>query len=107
MSENTLNAALRRLGYSKDEMTTHGFRAMASTLLNETGKFNPDAIERQLAHQEENKVRAAYTHGAEFWLERVRLMRFWADHLDKLRLAKNVIPLGRAHGPTNHAEAAN
>jgi integrase len=107
MSENTLNAALRRLGYSKEEMTAHGFRAMASTLLNETGKFNPDAIERQLAHQEENKVRAAYTHGAEFWLERVRLMRFWADYLDKLRLTKNVIPLDRTHGPIDHAEAAN
>jgi integrase len=107
MSENTLNAALRRLGYSKEEMTAHGFRAMASTLLNETGTFNPDAIERQLAHQEENKVRAAYTHGAEFWLERVRLMRYWADHLDQLRLTKNIIPLGRTHGPIDHAEAAN
>jgi integrase len=96
MSENTLNAALRRLGYDKEEMTAHGFRAMASTLLNETGKFNPDAIERQLAHQEENKVRAAYTHGAEFWLERVRLMKFWADYLDELRLLGNVTPIGRA-----------
>jgi integrase len=107
MSENTLNAALRRLGYSKEEMTAHGFRAMASTLLNETGKFNPDAIERQLAHQEENKVRAAYTHGTEFWLERVRLMRFWADYLDKLRLNKNVISQGRTHGPKDNAYAAN
>jgi integrase len=105
MSENTLNAALRRLGYSKEEMTTHGFRAMASTRLNETGKFNPDAIERQLAHQEENKVRAAYTHGAEFWLERVRLMQFWADYLDKLRLTKNVKSLGRTYETIDHAEA--
>ena len=107
MSENTLNAALRRLGYAKEEMTTHGFRAMASTRLNETGKFNPDAIERQLAHQEENKVRAAYTHGAEFWMERVRLMTFWADYLDKLRLAKNMISIEPSRGgATDHAETA-
>jgi integrase len=85
ISENTLNAALRRLGYTKDEMTVHGFRSMASTRLNESGKFNPDAIERQLAHQEENKVRAAYTHAAEFWAERVRMMQFWADYLDELK----------------------
>jgi integrase len=97
MSENTLNAALRRLGYAKEEMTTHGFRAMASTRLNETGKFNPDAIERQLAHQEENKVRAAYTHGAEFWLERVRLMTFWADYLDELRFFEKIVPTRRTN----------
>jgi integrase len=87
ISENTLNAALRRLGYTKDEMTVHGFRSMASTRLNESGKFNPDAIERQLAHQEENKVRAAYTYAAEFWAERIRMMQFWADYLDDLRNA--------------------
>jgi integrase len=66
MSENTINAALRRLGYAQDEMTAHGFRAMASTLLNEMGKWNPDAIERQLAHADGNKVRRAYTRG-EYW----------------------------------------
>jgi hypothetical protein len=58
---------------------------MASTRLNESGKFNPDAIERQLAHQGENKVRAAYTYAAEFWAERVQMMQFWADYLDQLR----------------------
>lgn len=64
MSENTLNAALRRLGYSSNEMTAHGFRAMASTLLNESGKWSPDAIERALAHGDSDKVRAAYHRGA-------------------------------------------
>ncbi len=84
LSENTLNAALRRLGYSKDEMTAHGFRATASTLLNETGKWNPDAIERQLAHLEGNEVRRAYARG-EYWDERVAMAQWWADHLDVLR----------------------
>jgi integrase len=59
MSENTINAGLRRLGYASDEMTAHGFRAMASTLLNESGKWHPDAIERALAHGDSDKVRAA------------------------------------------------
>jgi integrase len=83
MSENTINAALRRLGYAQDEMTAHGFRAMASTLLNEMGKWNPDAIERQLAHADGNKVRRAYTRG-EYWDERVRMMQHWSDYLDQL-----------------------
>lgn len=60
MSENTINAALRRLGYDQDEMTGHDFREMASILLNEMGKWNPDAIERKLAHADGNKVRRAY-----------------------------------------------
>lgn len=88
ISDNTINAALRRLGYDKDEMTGHGFRAMASTLLNETRKWHPDAIERQLAHVENNDVRRAY-HRGEHWGERVRMMQFWSDYLDKLRNAGN------------------
>lgn len=64
MSENTLNAALRRLGYGVDEMTSHGFRSTASTLLNESGKWTPDAIERALAHGDADGVRAAYHRGA-------------------------------------------
>ena len=84
MSENTINGALRRLGYAKDEMTGHGFRAMASTLLNEMGRWNPDAIERQLAHAEGNAVRRAYARG-EYWDERVHMMQFWSDELDRLR----------------------
>lgn len=84
MSENAITGALRRLGYSGDEMTSHGFRAMASTLLNEMGKWNPDAIERQLAHVDTNEVRRAYARG-EYWDERVRMMQEWSDYLDKLR----------------------
>jgi integrase len=83
ISDNTLNAALRRLGYAGDDMTAHGFRATASSLLNESGKWHPDAIERQLAHIESDDVRRAYAR-AEFWDERVRMMQWWADHLDVL-----------------------
>ena len=91
MSENTLNAALRRLGYTSDQMTAHGFRAMASTLLNEQG-FPPDVIELQLAHKERNKVRAAYNR-AERLAERRKLMQAWADYLDGLRAGGNVVTL--------------
>jgi len=96
ISENTLNAALRRLGYGSDAMTTHGFRAMAATRLNEMGRWNSDAIERQLAHQEANAVRRAYTHSAEYWLERVSMMQAWADYLDALRECGKVPPLMKA-----------
>jgi integrase len=100
MSENTINAALRRLGYAKDEMTGHGFRAMASTLLNEMGQWNPDAIERQLAHAEGNAVRRAYTRG-EYWDERVRMMQHWSDYLDQLRDGAKILhpPSGVASRP--------
>ncbi|WBO21578.1 tyrosine-type recombinase/integrase [Sphingomonas abietis] len=84
MSENTVNAALRVLGFGQDQMSAHGFRAMAATLLNESGRFNPDAIERQLAHMENNAVRRAYTRG-EYWSERVGMMQHWSDDLDRLR----------------------
>jgi integrase len=93
ISENTLNAALRRLGYGSDAMSTHGFRAMAATRLNEMGRWNPDAIERQLAHQEANAVRRAYTHKAEYWPERVIMMQAWADYLDELRESGKIITL--------------
>jgi integrase len=85
MSENTVNAALRKLGYDNTEMTGHGFRAMASTRLNELG-FAPDVIERQLAHAERNKVRAVYNR-ATYMDERRKLMQSWADYLDGLRAA--------------------
>jgi integrase len=85
LSENTLNAALRRIGYSAEEMTGHGFRTMASTLLNELG-WNPDLIELQLAHKERNKVRAAYNR-AQRLAERRKMMQAWADYLDELREA--------------------
>ena len=82
MSNNTINAALRRLGYSKEEMTGHGFRAMASTRLHEMG-WPSDVIERQLAHGERNPVKAAYCH-AEYLAERKKMMQAWADYLDEL-----------------------
>lgn len=84
MSENTLNAALRRMGYSGDEMTAHGFRASFSTLANESGLWHPDAIERALAHVEKNEVRRAYARG-EHWEERVKLADWWAGFLDDVR----------------------
>ncbi len=92
MSENTVNAALRRLGYSGDEMTAHGFRAMASTLLNESGKWSPDAIERALAHKDKDIVRAAYHRGAH-WKERVEMAQWWADYLDSLKVGASIIPI--------------
>lgn len=90
LSENTLNAALRRLGYTSDQMTAHGFRAMASTLLNESGKWHPDAIERALAHGDSDKVRAAYHRGAH-WKERVDMAQWWSDYLDRLRCNTNPV----------------
>lgn len=91
MSENTVNAALRRMGYTKDEMTGHGFRSMASTLLHEQG-FPHAVIERQLAHGERNKVAAAYNF-AEYLPERRAMMQRWADYLDKLRDGADVVAL--------------
>jgi len=94
ISENTLNSALRRLGYSHDELTAHGFRATASTLLNESGKFSADAIERALAHQDPDPVRRAYARGV-FWKERVEMAEWWADYLDRLKAGGEVVPMKR------------
>jgi integrase len=97
MSENTINGALRRLGYAKDEMTGHGFRAVASTCLNEQA-WAPDVIELQLAHAERNKVRAAYNRAARL-PERRKMMQAWADYLDCLRAGTSVTAIrsqGRA-----------
>jgi integrase len=91
MSENTINAALRRLGFKQDEMTAHGFRSAASSILNECGLWNPDAIERQLAHVDNDSVRRAYAR-ADFWDERVRMMTRWADKCDELRRGGVVVP---------------
>ena len=95
MSENTLNAALRRLGYTNDEMTSHGFRSTASTLLNESGKWSADAIERALAHGDADNVRAAYHRGAH-WDERVKMAQWWSDYLDMLRDGGRVLPFARS-----------
>ena len=85
ISEVTMLNALRRMGYEKHEMSVHGFRSLASTLLNERG-YNRDWIERQLAHGERNEVRAAYNY-AEYLPERRRMMQEWADYLDELKNA--------------------
>jgi integrase len=90
MSENTVNAALRRLGFEKDEMTGHGFRAAASSMLNESGLWNADAIEAQLAHIEANAVRKAYAR-ADYWDERVKMMNWWADRCDEMRRGGAVV----------------
>lgn len=92
LSENTFNAALRRLGCAQDDMIAHGFRAAASSILNESGQWNPDAIEAQLAHVEGNAVRRAYAR-SEFWEERVRMMTWWAERLSALKRGDEVISL--------------
>lgn len=97
MSENTMNVALRRMGYGQDEMTSHGFRTTASTLLNESGKWHPDAIERALAHGDSDVVRGIYNRG-QYWEERVKMMQWWSDHLDCLRKGGEIVPL--RHEPT-------
>lgn len=84
MSENTMNAALRRMGYTSDKMTAHGFRATFSTLANESGLWHADAVERALAHIEANEVRRAYLRG-EHWDERVRMAQWWSNELDAMR----------------------
>jgi integrase len=86
MSENTLNAALRRMGFAKDEMSAHGFRSAACSMLNESGLWNSDAVESQLAHVEGNAVRKAYMR-AEFWDERKRMMVWWAGRCEEMRQA--------------------
>jgi len=84
LSENSMNSALRRMGFTSSEHTAHGFRSTASTMLNESQLFDPDVIEAQLAHQEAKKVRRIYNR-AEYWDERVRMMQWWADEIDRLR----------------------
>lgn len=91
MSNNTVTASLRRLGYTGEQMTAHGFRATARTLLAELG-WMPDAIERQLAHKASGPLGSAYDR-AQFLAERRKMMQAWADYLDALREGGNVIPL--------------
>ena len=97
MSENTINAAFRRMGFSKEEVTAHGLRATASTLLNESGLWNPDAIERALAHGFSDAVRGAY-HRGEHWNERIRMATWWSDYLDNLKAGREIfdLPLSKA-----------
>jgi integrase len=91
MCENAINQALRRMGYGKDDMTAHGFRSTASSLLNESGKWNPDAIERALSHADTDQVRSAYHRGAH-WAERVEMAQWWSDHLEVLRDGGKILP---------------
>lgn len=98
MSENAIRVALRAMGYDNDTMTPHGFRSMASTLLNQmktkdgVRRWDADAIERQLAHKEKNQIRAAYDR-AEHLEERREMLQVWADYLDDLKAGGKVIPL--------------
>ncbi len=93
MSENTLNATYRRLGFDKDTVSSHGLRSTASTLLNESGKWHADAIERALAHGHSDAVRGAYARG-QHWDERVAMGQWWSDYLDKVRVGGDVLPFG-------------
>ncbi len=106
ISEMTMNAALRRMGYGPDEATAHGFRATASTLLNESGLWNADAIERQLAHIETNSIRRAYARG-EHWDERVRMMQWWADYLDTLKAQRPNQPAAEVSPANSIRETAD
>ena len=94
MSENTLNAALKRLGYGKDQMTAHGFRAMARTILDEVLGFRPDYIEHQLAHAVRDPLGRAYNR-TKHLPERRKMMQAWADYLDQLKTGGNVVALNQ------------
>lgn len=83
LSENAMNSALRRIGYTRDEMCAHGFRSSASTILNQHG-FDPDVIEAALAHADPNKTRGTYNR-AKYWPERVKLLQDWADMIDEFK----------------------
>ncbi|MDA8428780.1 MAG: integrase arm-type DNA-binding domain-containing protein [Geobacteraceae bacterium] len=94
MSDNALNAALRRMGFEKSEITTHGFRAMARTILDEVLQVRPDFIEHQLAHAVKDPNGRAYNRTAHL-VERKKMMQLWADYLDGLKVGAKVIPLKR------------
>jgi len=95
ISENTLNAGLRRMGFSKEEVCTHGFRATARTLLHEVLGFSPDAIEAQLAHAVPDRLGRAYNR-TQHLTERKKMMQTWADYLDGLKSVAKVIPIRQA-----------
>ena len=95
MSENTINCALRYLGFDGDTITGHGFRAMARTVLDEILGFRPDHIEHQLAHAVRDPLGRAYNRTAHL-AERKKMMQSWADYLDKLRLEASNVPIRRS-----------
>jgi integrase len=90
LSENTINQAFRRMGYALGEVTAHGLRTTASTLLNESGKWSPDAIERSLAHADTDAIRGTYNRGF-YWEERLAMHQWWSDYLDVLRESKPLL----------------
>ena len=92
MSENALNAAFRRMGFGSDVVTAHGLRSTASTLLNESGKWHPDAIERALAHGHSDQTRGTYARG-QHWEERVIMAQWWSDYLDRIKAGGEVVRL--------------
>lgn len=92
LSENTINQAFRRMGYAVGEVTPHGLRTTASTLLNESGKWSADAIERSLAHADKDAIRGIYNRG-KYWEERVAMHQWWSDYLDQLRSGEIVSPM--------------
>ena len=94
LSENAFNSALRRMGYDKDEVTAHGMRASASSILNSRG-YDSDVIEAILAHQDKNAIRRTYNR-ASYWDQRVVLMREWADLLEQLRPRTQLVPSGQS-----------
>ena len=97
LSENSMNSALRRMGVGEDEHTAHGFRSSASSILNESSEFGPDAIEAQLAHLDTREVRRIYNR-ATYWDQRVKMMQWWADMLDEERTRTPIA--GASVGPT-------
>jgi len=94
LSENTINQAFRRMGYGVGEVTPHGLRTTASTLLNESGRWSADAIERSLAHADANSIRGTYNRGG-YWTERVAMHQWWSDYLDELRASAKDKSTGR------------
>ena len=101
ISENTLNQAYKRMGFGSDEVTPHGFRTTASTFLNETGKWNKDAIEKALSHKDTDAIRAIYNRGT-YWQERVQMMQWWSDYLDTLKSGAVVLPFSASAGPAKN-----
>ncbi len=99
LSENTVNVALRAMGFTQEQMSAHGFRAGASTMLNQCGLWRPDVIERQLSHEEDDDQRRPYNR-AEYWPDRVRMMIYWADRCATMKAGGDVIEFRRV---ANHA----
>lgn len=97
MSDNAINAAFRRMGFGSDEVTAHGLRSTASTLLNESGLWHADAIERALAHGHSDKVRGIYARG-QHWDERIKMAQWWSDYLDRIKTGGEVVELINAKG---------